>query len=156
MCQVGRELLFTSKCIIKQGGGEDIFAPPVGWRAGVSSVWQGPWKDNDWQTMCCLQFPCLLGGMWWAWTILKLHTDLSATAFLRPSAKMAARRSSCGQAPPRPGCLLKTQEKAHEARRGQPPMCPEPRSGHSRPAAQRLFRTAHPQLLNSKVKGIFV
>lgn len=52
---------------------------------------------------------------------------------------MAARRSSCGQAPPRPGCLLKTQEKAHEARHGEPPMCPEPRSAHNRPAAQWLF-----------------
>lgn len=31
------------------------------------------------------------------------------TAFLRPNAKMAVQGSSCGRAPPRPGCLLKTR-----------------------------------------------
>lgn len=31
----------------------------VGVEAGVSSLRQGPWKSNDWQTMCCL---CWGGG----------------------------------------------------------------------------------------------
>lgn len=50
------------------------------------------------------------------------------TAFLRASAKMAAGFSNCGRAPPRPGCLLKTQEEAEEARHSKPPLCPEPSS----------------------------
>lgn len=46
---------------------------------------------------------------------------------------MAAQCSSCGQAPPQPGCLLKTQEKAQEARHSKPPACPEPSSAQLSP-----------------------
>lgn len=46
---------------------------------------------------------------------------------------MAAQCSSCGRAPPRPGCLLKTQEKAQEARHSKPPVCPEPSSAQLSP-----------------------
>lgn len=59
------------------------------------------------------------------------------TAFLRPSAKMAAQCSSCGRAPPRPGCLLKTQAKALEARHSKPPVCPEPSSAQPKLAQAR-------------------
>lgn len=70
------------------------------------------------------------------------------TAFLRPSAKMAAQCSSCGQAPPRPGCLLKTQEKAQEARHSKPPACPEPSSAQPRLAQHRGAQN-HPWELSS-------
>lgn len=56
----------------KSVGGKDICFPPAqrmedqGVETGVSSTlaaWQGPWKNNDWQTVFfSLQFPSLLGG----------------------------------------------------------------------------------------------
>lgn len=95
---------------------------------------------------------CLLGGggggvTWWGRTILKLHSDLCGTAFLRPSGKMSARRSSCGQAPPRPGCLLKTQGKAQEPDRENLPRAQNP--DQHRPASSV---PADPQLPLSKWK----
>lgn len=131
------------------GGREKIFAFHLHKKmedqeveTGASStltVRQGSWKNNDWQTLFFFlsSFPLFAGGgrevVGGAWTILKLQTELWGTAFLRPSAKMAAQCSSCGRAPPRPGCLLKTQEKAQEARHSKPPVCPEPSSAQLSP-----------------------
>lgn len=78
-----------------------------------------------------LQFPSLLGGrevVGVGLNYFEIADRAVGTAFLRPSTKMSAQCSSCGRAPPRPGCLLKTQEKAQEARHSKPPVCPEPRS----------------------------
>lgn len=71
-------------------------------------------------------------------TILNLQTALWGLRFL------AARRSSCGGAPPRPGRLLKTREKAQGARRSKPPACPEPGSARVGLRRGEQRRTSRP------------